>query len=61
MSRRVVERRVAAVRGALAERLRALGGVAVEEHDDGVVLSGRGLARRVMADPRLLWVAGWWR
>ena len=61
MSRRAVERRVAAVRGALAERLRALGGVSVEERDDGVVLSGRGLVRRMMADPRLLWVAGWWR
>lgn len=59
---RAVERRVAAVRAELAARLRGKWrGVTVEESETGVVLIGRRLVRRVLADPRLTWIAGWWR
>lgn len=42
---------------ALAERVAAeVPGVAVEPQEDGVVLSGRGLARRLIDEPVLRWI-----
>lgn len=55
-----VERRVAQVRGAVAALLRAaVPGAAVEETGEGVAVTGRGLVRRWIADPRLRDPAGW--
>jgi hypothetical protein len=58
---RAAEARAAARKAALAEQLRALlpHGVAVETSEDGVVLSGPGLGRRVVLDASLRWtIAG---
>jgi hypothetical protein len=53
-----VERRVAAVRGRIAARVRdLLPDARVEEGVDGVIVSARGLVRRWVDDPRL----SWWR
>jgi hypothetical protein len=42
---------------ALAERIEAeLPGVAVAPREEGVVLSGRGLARRLIDEPVLRWI-----
>ncbi|MBW6533342.1 hypothetical protein ACYZX9_09050 [Sphingomonas citri] len=55
---RIAARRVAATQAHVAARLRALlPGARVELVDEGVAVSGRGLVRRWLADPRL----GWWR
>ncbi|MBY9062775.1 hypothetical protein K7957_07505 [Sphingomonas yunnanensis] len=55
---RIAARQVAAARARVAARLRALlPGTRIELVDDGVAVSGRGLVRRWLADPRL----GWWR
>ncbi|MBB3347649.1 hypothetical protein [Sphingomonas sp. BK069] len=55
---RIAARHVAAARTRVAARLRALlPGARVELVDEGVAVSGRGLVRRWLADPRL----GWWR
>jgi hypothetical protein len=41
----------------LAERAQAeLAGVSVEAEADGLVLSGRGLARRLVDEPALRWI-----
>lgn len=57
--KRAVEQRVAAVRGRLATRLRALlPGARVEETRGGVTVSGRQVVRRWIDDPALRW---WWR
>ena len=48
---------VAAERLAVAARA-ALPGVAVEVAPEGVTISGRGLARRVLRDPALRWLGG---
>jgi hypothetical protein len=55
------ERRAGAVRERVAEAAGAVPGVAVAVEGDGVVLSGRGLARRTITDPRLHDIAGWGR
>lgn len=57
----VAERRAAAVRDRVAAGAGAVPGVAAEVVDDGVVLSGRGLTRRTITDPRLHAIAGWGR
>jgi hypothetical protein len=58
---RAAETRAAARRAALAAQLRAVlpDGVSVEADDEGVVLSGRGLKRRLVLDASLRWtIAG---
>lgn len=53
---RAARRRLAQVRAMLAARLRGvLPGARVEERDDGVVISGRGVVRRWVDDPSLTW------
>lgn len=42
----------------LARDLDALPGVRAEAAPEGVVLRGRGLARRALTDARLRWIAG---
>ncbi len=63
--RRAAERRaaraVAAMVARLAERLRDVPGVAVEEGDDRVVVRGAGLHARRLEEARLRDVAGWLR
>jgi hypothetical protein len=54
-------RRAAVVRDSIAAAAGAVPGVAAEVVGDGVVLSGRGLTRRTITDPRLHDVAGWGR
>jgi hypothetical protein len=54
--RRAVERGLARARAGLAARLRDLVPDAeIEERDDGVEVSARGLTRRWIDDPRLTW------
>ncbi|MFD1033085.1 hypothetical protein ACFQ15_00255 [Sphingomonas hankookensis] len=53
--------RAAVVRARVAAAADAVPGVAVEMVDDSVVLSGRGLTRRTITDPRLHDIAGWGR
>ncbi len=54
--RRAVERGLARARARLATRLRdLLPDADVEERDDTVEVSARGLARRWVDDPRLTW------
>jgi hypothetical protein len=48
-------------RAAAARIAAALPGVEVEAGDDRVVLSGRGLARRLSRDPVLRWLGSLWR
>ncbi len=58
---RLARRRSDARRRELGERLEAAlpKGIAVEETDEGLVLRGRGLARRFALEARLRWlVAG---
>jgi len=50
--RRAVRARIAAALRAEAPR-----GVGIEEMDEGVRLSGRGLSLRSMTDPALRWIA----
>ncbi|KQM24854.1 MULTISPECIES: hypothetical protein [unclassified Sphingomonas] len=50
-----------AVRERVVAAAREVPGVAAEVVGDGVVLSGRGLVRRTISDPRLQDVAGWGR
>jgi hypothetical protein len=46
----------------LAERAEVqVPGVSVEAEADGVVLSGRGLARRLIDEPALRWIGSLWR
>ncbi|MBD8679837.1 hypothetical protein [Sphingomonas sp. CFBP 13720] len=45
----------------VAAEVAAVPGVTVEIVADGVVLSGRGLARRAVSDARLRDLAGWMR
>jgi hypothetical protein len=54
LSDRLVERRVQSA----AEQIEAglPGGIAVQRDRDGVCLSGRGLKRRVVLEPALLWL-----
>lgn len=61
--RRAVERPVERARRRVIARLveRAPAGVSAEASEQGVVLCGRGLARRVLRDARLQWIAGWLR
>lgn len=55
------ERQAAAARGRVAEAATGVPGVAAEIVGDAVVLSGRGLTRRTVSDPRLQDIAGWGR
>jgi len=54
-------RRADAVRERVATAAGQVPGVAVAVEGDGVVLSGRGLVRRTISDPRLQDIAGWAR
>jgi hypothetical protein len=54
-------RRADAVRERVVAAAGQVPGVAAEVVGDGVVLSGRGLVRRTISDPRLQDVAGWGR
>lgn len=53
--------RVAAVTARVAAAADAVPGVTATVVDDGVVLSGAGLARRSLSDARLRDIAGWGR
>ncbi|MDJ0278969.1 hypothetical protein QLH51_19460 [Sphingomonas sp. 2R-10] len=55
------ERRAGVVRDRVAAAAREVPGVAAEVVGDGVMLSGRGLTRRTITDPRLHDIAGWGR
>lgn len=55
------ERRAAAARERVVVAASEVPGVAAEVVGDAVVLSGRGLTRRTITDPRLHDVAGWGR
>lgn len=57
----VAERRAAMVRAWVAAVAEDVPGVAVAVEGDAVVLSGRGLTRRTIVDPRLQDIAGWGR
>lgn len=57
----VAERRADFVRARVAAVAEDVPGVAVAVEGDAVVLSGRGLARRTIVDPRLQDIAGWGR
>ncbi len=57
----IAARRADAVRERVATAAGQVPGVAVTVEGDGVVLSGRGLVRRTIADPRLHDLAGWAR
>jgi len=57
----VAERRAAEVRARVVAAAAAVPGVRAEAVDDVVVLSGKGLARRTIVDPRLQDIAGWGR
>ena len=51
--------RVADATGRIAEAVRAeVPGVSVEAGDGEVLLSARGLSRRMMTDARLRWIGG---
>ncbi|KQM85556.1 hypothetical protein ASE67_14275 [Sphingomonas sp. Leaf23] len=54
-------RRAHVVRERVVAAAREVPGVSAEVVGDGVVLSGRGLTRRTISDPRLLDIAGWGR
>jgi hypothetical protein len=57
---RAAEARAGLRSAALAERLRSElpRGLYAEASTDGVTISGRGAARRLMLDPALRWIAG---
>jgi hypothetical protein len=57
----VAGRRAAVVRARVAAMAEAVPGVAVSVDGDAVVLTGRGLTRRTIVDPRLQDIAGWGR
>ncbi len=57
----IAARRTDAVRERVATAAGQVPGVAVAVEGDGVVLSGRGLVRRTIGDPRLHDMAGWGR
>jgi hypothetical protein len=54
----LAEARRQRLRSRVADALRAEGarGVAIEEVEEGVLLSGRGLIRRSITDPALRWI-----
>lgn len=54
-------RRAEQARERVVAAARTVPGIAVEIVGDGVVLSGRGLVRRTIDDPRLHDMAGWGR
>jgi hypothetical protein len=55
---RITAPRVTSAKARIAARLRTLlPGARVEPVDEGVAVSGRGVVRRWLADPRF----GWWR
>lgn len=54
-------RRAVVVRARVVAAAEEVPGVAAEVVGDGVMLSGRGLTRRTVSDPRLQAVAGWGR
>ncbi len=54
-------RRADEVRERVVAAAREVPGVVAEIVGDGVVLSGRGLVRRTVGDPRLHDIAGWGR
>ncbi len=57
----IAARRADAVRERVATAAGQVPGVAVTVEGDSVVLSGRGLVRRTIGDPRLHDLAGWAR
>ncbi len=57
----LAERRAENARARIAAAADAVPGVRAEMVDDAVVLSGKGLARRTIVDPRLHDIAGWGR
>jgi hypothetical protein len=44
--------------GAIADRLRAAGGLSVEAESGRVIIGARGLAKRWLSDPALRFLAG---
>ncbi|WP_326525296.1 hypothetical protein [Sphingomonas sp.] len=46
-------------RARIAARLGIVPGVTVTESGEGVVITGRRLRRRWLADARLRWIGGW--
>ncbi|MEN2747598.1 hypothetical protein [Sphingomonas sp. T9W2] len=57
----VAGRRADAVRARVVAAAENVPGVAVAVEGDAVVLSGRGMTRRTIVDPRLQDIAGWGR
>lgn len=58
---KAVERRAAGLRERIAARLGALPGVAAHVEGERIMIEGRGLERRRMAEPALRWIGGWLR
>lgn len=58
---RAANRAVARLKARVAAMLGEVPGVTVREVPDGVVVEGRGLVRRLLADVRLRHVSGWLR
>lgn len=61
LAQAVAERRAEMVRARIAAVAEDVPGVAVAVEGDAVVLSGRGLTRRTIVDPRLQDIARWGR